>query len=587
MSANIWRQLKKPTYAISLTMIFLVIGFFLALNLLNFNRLPYGVTINNLKIGGTSANQAKEILNQQIIKFNSQELNLSFGDKNWTLSPKELGINIEAEQTIATATNFGHGSNLLAATAEQSAALFFTQDLPPVYSIDSNQLKKTFASSSLSSIEKTPIDATLEYSPKEQIFMITPAQTGRTINRVELASSVAQNFNQPNQTIHLALTEQEPQIKEIDLAEVKNAAQLIIDSAPYTIAANNSQSWKIEKDTLGTWIEVTKIDPSRLGETSQVIPQISLNQEKIKTYLTSLSKNIDSKATNAKLTWENDEIKFVFLAQPGQKLNIEKSLREITDNVLASQKSVQLVIDKIAPGISDQNINELGLTSLLGKGESNFAGSDKNRQFNIKVGSTKLNGWLIKPGEEFSFVSAVGEVDAINGWAEGYVIKNNQTIPEYGGGICQVSTTLFRAAITAGLKITERQAHAYPVKYYGAPGFDATIYAPKPDLKILNNTTGHLLLQNKIVGTKLIFEIYGLKDGREVKVKGPTVLSRGTDGSMKTILTQEIWRDGKLAEKNDFRSNYKSADLYPVVTASPSPASPSLGGPSPTASPTP
>jgi len=566
MNINFWQQLKRPAHAISLTLLFLVIGFFLTLNLLNFNRLPYGVTINDLKISGMNFDQAKKILNQQIIKFDSQKLNLVFGDKSWAFSPKELGIIIDPEATLEAAANFGHGSNLLAATAEQSTALFFGQDLSPVYFINSNRLKQTLSSSSLSLIEKAPIDATLKYDAKEKSFAITSAETGRIINKISLVSNIIQNFNQPNQTIYLTLAEQEPQIKEAKLEEAKNAAQLIIDNAPFALQANDYQGWLIEKNALGTWLEIT-------AKTNQPgTPQLSLNQEKIRDYLASLAKNIDRPASNAKLTWENNEIKFVFLAQPGQKLNIEKSLQSITDNILAGQKNIQLVIDTTAPGISDQNIKELGLTSLLGKGESNFAGSDKNRQFNIKIGATKLNGWLIKPGEEFSFVSAVGEIDAVNGWAQGFVIKNNQTTPEYGGGICQVSTTLFRAAVKAGLKITERQAHAYPVKYYGAPGFDATIYAPKPDLKILNNTGGHLLLQNKIEGTKLIFEIYGMTDGREVKVKGPTVLSKSPDGSIKTILTQEIWRDGQLAEKNDFRSNYKSADLYPVTTASPSPS---------------
>ncbi len=566
MNANFWQQIKRPPYVISLTLLFLLIGFFLTLNLLNFNRLPYGVSINNLKIGGASPGQAKEILNQQIIKFDSQKLNLVFGDESWTFSPKELGIVIDEEATLIIAANFGHGSNLLAATAEQSTALFFNQDLPPVYSIDSNQLKQTLLSSSLSSIEKQPVNAALKYDAQEKNLKITSAQAGRSINRIQLAESVVQNFNQPNHPIYLALIEQEPQIKEAELTEVKNAAQLLINNAPYALQVNDSQSWSIEKNTLGEWLET-------IAQTDlQGAPQLSLNREKVNVYLTLLAKNINREATNAKLTWENNEIKFVFLAQPGQKLNLEKSFQAITDNILAGQKNIQLVVEKTEPGISDQNIKELGLTSLLGKGESNFAGSPKNRQYNIKVGATKLNGWLIKPGEEFSFTQAIGEIDALNGWTEGFVIKNNQTISEYGGGICQVSTTLFRAAVKAGLKITERQAHAYPVKYYGTPGFDATIYAPRPDLKILNNTAGHLLLQNKIEGTKLIFEIYGSSDGREIKIKGPTILSKNPDGSMKTILTQEIWRDGQLAEKNDFRSNYKSADLYPVVTASPSPS---------------
>jgi len=575
MKINFWQQIKRPPYLISLTLLFLVIGFFLTLNLLNFNRLPHGVTINSLKIGGKDFSQAEEILNQQIIKFSFHKLNLVFGDKNWAFSPRELGVVIDGEKTLAAATNFGHGSNLLAATAEQSTALFFKQNLPPIYSIDSRQLKETISSSSLSEIEKPPVNAGLKYNPPEKKIEITPAQTGQVINRLRLANSVAQSFNQEDQNISLALIEQKPQIKEEELAKTKETAQLLIDNAPYFLAADNSRSWKIEKNTLGEWLEIeNKTD-------EQDALRLSLNQEKIGVFLASLAKSIDREATNAKLTWENNEIKFVMLAQPGQKLNLEKSVQKVTDSILAGQKNIQLVIDETKPGISDQNIKELGLVSLLGKGESNFAGSDKNRQFNIKVGTAKLNGWLIKPGEEFSFIQAVGEIDALNGWAEGYVIKNNQTIPEYGGGICQVSTTLFRAAIKAGLKITERQAHAYPVKYYGAPGFDATIYAPKPDLKILNNTAGHLLLQNRIEGTKLIFEIYGSNDGREVKVIGPTVLSKSPNGATKTILTQEIWRDGQMIEKNDFRSNYKSADLYPVVTASPSPTPPASPTPTP------
>jgi len=571
MSAVFWQKLKRPYYLAGLTALFLLIGFFLTLNLLNFDRLPYGIAINNFKIGGANFVQAQEILKQQIASFESQKLKLTFGNESWLLSPKELGISIDSEQTLANAKNFGHGSNLLAATAEQSTALFSQKNIAPIYQVDSAQFKQ--ALSSLSSIEKTAVNASLEYDRQEKNFSLTPAATGRAINRIELVKNVIQNFGQPDQTVYLALVEQEPEIKEENLGSAKNAAQILIDNAPYVLQGEDSQTWKVEKDTLGDWIKTV------LGDSGQGEAAVSLDQEKIKVFLAPIAKSINREATSAKLTWENNEIKFILLAQPGQKLNLEKSIQKITDDILAGlaatdqapKKNIPLVIEKTAPGVSDQNVKELGLTSLLGKGESNFAGSASNRQHNIKVGAQKLNGWLIKPGEEFSFVNAIGEIDGANGWVEGLIIKNNQTIPEYGGGICQVSTTLFRAAVNSGLKITERQPHAYPISYYNPPGFDATIYPPRPDLKFKNNTGGHLLLQNKIVGTKLFFEIYGQSDGRQVKIKGPTVLSKNPDGSMKTILTQEIWRDGALVEKNDFRSNYKSPDLYPIVTASPSP----------------
>jgi len=564
MNIIFWQQLKKPYYIISFALAFLLIVFFLTLNFLNFDRLPYGLSIGNFKIGGNKISQAEKNLNQEVEKFQNQKIALSFNNEKWLFSPAELGIKINSRETLSAATNFGHGSSLLAATAEQSTSLFFEQNVSPVYSLDSAKLNQSLAS--LSAIEKKPLNASLSYNPANGTFSIKQSQTGLTINRTQLVQEIINDFGQPAKTVYLSLVEQEPQIKEEDLAAAKDSAKALIDNAPYALKNEDAQSWKITKEMLSEWIEAIP------GSAQNDPAQLSLNQDKIKIYLGSLAKTIDRQASNAKLTWENGEIKSILLAQSGQKLNIEKSAQKMTDGILAGEKTILLVIEKSEPGVSDQNIKELGLTSLLGKGESNFAGSASNRQHNIKVGSQKLNGWLIEPDEEFSFASAIGEIDGQNGWVEGLVIKNNQTIPEYGGGICQVSTTLFRAAVNSGLKITERQPHAYPIAYYNPPGFDATIYPPKPDLKFKNNTGGHLLLQNKIVGTKLTFEIYGRTDGRQVKIKGPTILSKGTDGSMKTILTQEIWRDGALVEKNDFRSNYKSPDLYPIVSASPTPA---------------
>ena len=154
------------------------------------------------------------------------------------------------------------------------------------------------------------------------------------------------------------------------------------------------------------------------------------------------------------------------------------------------------------------------------------------------------------------------------GPAQGYLpeltIKKNKTVPEYGGGLCQVSTTVFRAAINAGLKITDRKAHPFAVKYYNPQGFDATIYPPNPDLKFINDTPNYLLMQSYVKDNKLIFEFYGTNDNRQIKIIGPTVYEKNPDDSMKAILYQEIWRNNQLERKSTFRSNYKSPSLYPV-----------------------
>ena len=146
------------------------------------------------------------------------------------------------------------------------------------------------------------------------------------------------------------------------------------------------------------------------------------------------------------------------------------------------------------------------------------------------------------------------------------MIKEDKTIPEYGGGLCQVSTTLFRAAVYSGLKITERRSHSYAVRYYSPTGFDATIYPPYTDLKFENTTPGHLYLQSNIQGTKITFQIFGTGDGRTVKLTGPNVYDQQPDGSLKATLTQEIFDAAGISmAKKTFYSVYKSPALFPVI----------------------
>jgi len=151
--------------------------------------------------------------------------------------------------------------------------------------------------------------------------------------------------------------------------------------------------------------------------------------------------------------------------------------------------------------------------------------------------------------------------------------KKNETIPEFGGGVCQVSTTMFRVALDAGLEITERRNHAYPVAYYSPQGTDATIYLPKPDFRFKNDTNSHILIQPKIVGKRLTIEFYGSKDGRVVEIEGPKVTERTEEGTMKTVLYQIIKdENGNEIRKATFKSFYDNPDNYhpPEHTEKPS-----------------
>lgn len=297
---------------------------------------------------------------------------------------------------------------------------------------------------------------------------------------------------------------------------------------------------------------------------------LSVNKNKIVSFLDDLARRMNKDPVDAKFQMKDGKISVFALAENGLRLNIEKSLeimtRDFTDNIFPKSggKEINLSYETIEPEIKSSEVENLGIDSLIGEGKSNFKGSPKNRIFNINVAANRFNGVLIKPGEEFSFVKILGEVDEEHGYLPELVIKRDKTEPEFGGGICQASTTTFRAAIYSGLKITARRNHAYPVRYYNPQGMDATVYIPRPDLRFINNTPGYILIQTKIEGTNLIFDFYGTNDGRTIEIEGPKITESNPDGSMKATFTQIVKdKDGNVMLEDVFNSVYDSPSKYP------------------------
>lgn len=194
---------------------------------------------------------------------------------------------------------------------------------------------------------------------------------------------------------------------------------------------------------------------------------------------------------------------------------------------LAKTTEVTVTFQKQFPKITSSTIAQYNIAELVGSATTSFRGSTEARIKNITIGVDRVGGILLKPGEEFSLVTALGEVSEETGFEKEYVIKGDRSIKEAGGGLCQLATTVFRGALDAGLPITERQNHSYVVGYYG-PGLDATIYGPHPDVKFVNDTGHYVLFQMRVDGTNLITELYGTRDDRAATTTAP-VLSQYID----------------------------------------------------------
>lgn len=252
----------------------------------------------------------------------------------------------------------------------------------------------------------------------------------------------------------------------------------------------------------------------------------------------------------------------------GQELDVLKLASLLSE----TSGNITLPVVTTVPQTKLSDLNNIGINQLIATGVSDYTGSSKNRVTNVAVGSSKYNGLIIQPGEEFSFNKYLGDVDAAHGFKPEQVIKNSGIELEFGGGLCQVSTTMFRAAMNAGMPITQRRNHSFAVHYYYPQGTDATIYPGSSDLKFVNNFATPVLVHTYIKAPYVYFEMYGTKDDRQVTFEGPTILEKNPDGSMKTTWTRHVTIDGVTTDYVA-KSNYVSAALFKKVdqTSTPNP----------------
>lgn len=206
--------------------------------------------------------------------------------------------------------------------------------------------------------------------------------------------------------------------------------------------------------------------------------------------------------------------------------------------------SSTVVLKLAAPDRSVRWAQAQGLTHLA-TGETSFAGSPEFRVHNIVTGAGRVGGVWLAPGETFNFNRLIGPVSARRGFKPGYVISGGGLATEDGGGICQVSTTVFRAALRAGLPITERHAHSQQVAYYGEPGLDAAVYAPAKNLRFVNDTGGPLLVQAEwdLEAEQLRIHVFGRSSGRTVTVGEPVQTGVRPPGEPQFLVDPALAKD--------------------------------------------
>ncbi|OGK19710.1 hypothetical protein A3D80_01880 [Candidatus Roizmanbacteria bacterium RIFCSPHIGHO2_02_FULL_40_13b] len=313
----------------------------------------------------------------------------------------------------------------------------------------------------------------------------------------------------------------------------------------------------------------------------------------INNYLDTLDASYSRPPENALFTVENNRVSAFKIEKNGLQIQKKETIAKIEKQLMGlstgTNKKGGIVVpvsyEISKPTVTLSSINDLGIVEKIGEGTSNYAGSIPGRIHNVILGTSRINGVIVPKDSVFSFNNTIGDISAATGYQPAYIIKEGKTILGDGGGICQVSTTLFRAIMNTGLPVLERQAHAYRVHYYEndkRPGFDATVFGPTVDLKFKNDTPAAILIQTKVdqVNQIVTFEMYGKSDGRLVtlsdskiwdvqaapdpKYQDDPTLPKGTQKQVdwaapgtKALFHYKVERGGQILQDTDFYSNYR------------------------------
>lgn len=482
------------------------------------DRVLPGVHVWDVDLSGLTRDQATERLTASFYYPANLHPTLRHGNQAWAVSPADLGARLDVDATVDAALAVGHHGDLKTRLEEQYDVLLNGRLVMPLFTVDPGA-GVMFLGRISRDLNRPARNASLVLGDNLGV-QVVPGQTGREVDELATQQSLIQRITEMvGGEVELVVHESEPLLT--DLSAARETVQHILDG-PIVLTAPDLAPWTIDRETLAGWLILQPTVDADGGAGLSV----SLDSNQIARFVQDIAPQVAREPTDASFSFDiaSETVVPVVDSIPGRTLDVTTTVSLIESAATRSQRTISLPLDPNPPAIATSDAPDVGSFELLGEGKTSFAGSTASRVQNIVVGAARFDGLLVPPDKTFSFNRYLGEVTAEQGYAESIIIWGNETRADVGGGLCQVSTTAFRAAFWAGLPITERWAHLFRVSYYEPPkGLDATIYSPTVDLRWVNDT-GHFILIRTYVdkaNKTLTFRFYGINPGRTVEMDGP------------------------------------------------------------------
>ena len=519
------------------------------------DRFMPGVRVANVAVGTMSYDEARELVNTMAGNMLDEGLSVSVNGATKTIplrliSPDDPDlardlVAVDLETVIDEAYSFGHRGHAAQRLWEMLVAGIAKKNFEPGVEIDSE------------AIEAQLLDKFEEYYDPavEPSFVLLKTDDGFTVEvedgsagrafdldtAVETLSRMSATLG--TRTLQIEVVDQEPQVT---IEEAEGLVETVIEAverAPYTLVYAPSRfdthEFTIDNELIDISIAVERVDDEArltLDENADELFELMVEE-------------VDVEPQDARFSIASDRRVQEFKPSvDGRAVDVDATRMLVSDVLMDAEldTEIEIVVEITEPEVPTGSVNDLGITEILGVGTSDYSRSPSNRMHNIANATSRLNGLLIPPGEEFSLIQTLNPITQANGYLPEMVIKGDEIKPEVGGGLCQIGTTTFRAAMNSGLEITERRNHSLVVSYYndpsnGNPGTDATVYGPHPDLRFMNDTESYILFMayNDVPNRALTYTFWGTNDGRKGYYSPPVVHNWIPAGEKRTTYTTD------------------------------------------------
>ncbi|MBX3069598.1 MAG: VanW family protein [Thermomicrobiales bacterium] len=486
-----------------------------------------GVTVGGVDVSGMTRAEAEEAITAQALAIENERAYFDALDRHWAPTFAELGVHVNVQKALDAAFAVGRESSSSTRVGSVLSAVRQDNEIPLTIELSSDELI-AWADGVTKELHINPVDA--ELAVVDGAVNITPESHGKIVDVAKLQGILldsVKSVSGPNTT--LPIIDQQPSVFASDFGPAKTQLDQMLSQS--VSVSHDGKKWDIRPSEFGAFLSVDIAD----GASGPDAVTVVFDEQGLAQWIDEVfSGSINRDPVNAKVAWNNDGgLKATAPGEEGARLLPQSLAKSVVESVSTDHRSIQMPVQVLEPEVNGSNLASLGITTQLGRGSSNFDGSEDSRATNIRVGATVLNGTLVRPHGEFSFNHAVGEITTGLGFVESQVIAGERIGRDIGGGICQVSTTVFRAALYAGLEFTEWHAHRYRLGFYeldGWPvGMDAAIFQPEGDpfggidLRFMNPSDSWLLVEAYTDGPIAVVVIYGPDLGYNVDIGGPDV----------------------------------------------------------------